>query len=200
MFQMMTICSMAGGALSMPRRKSLVQVNFRMRQDTLRKLEREAKRHDRSTNDEIVYRLENSLAHEDWREIREQLLLAMRTNLGRQLSELPDESTQEDEVGKPRNSRLIQARFRLRQEIIKRLEREAKRNARSTNDEIGIRLQESFSQGDSWKELMSLLSALIADVGSHPDPVQTKAAYIRMEKRAERAIHDEIMGELSQAS
>jgi hypothetical protein len=42
-------------------RKSLVQVRFRLRQDILRNLEREAKRHDRSTNDEIARRLEQSL-------------------------------------------------------------------------------------------------------------------------------------------
>jgi hypothetical protein len=42
-------------------RKSLVQVRFRLRQDILRNLEREAKRHDRSTNDEIARRLERSL-------------------------------------------------------------------------------------------------------------------------------------------
>jgi hypothetical protein len=42
-------------------RKSLVQVRFRLREDILRRLEREAKRHDRSTNDEIARRLEQSL-------------------------------------------------------------------------------------------------------------------------------------------
>jgi Arc-like DNA binding domain len=96
-------------------RKSLIQVKFRLRQDILRKLEREAKRHDRSTNDEIgrrleesfsylredilrklereakrhdrstkdeiERRLEESFSYGDWREEREQLLLALRTDL-----------------------------------------------------------------------------------------------------------------------
>jgi hypothetical protein len=65
----------------MPYRKSLMQVKFRLRQDILRKLEREAKRHDRSTNDEIARRLEESFTYGDWREEREQLLLAIRTDL-----------------------------------------------------------------------------------------------------------------------
>src|ERR1700730_18459543 len=42
-------------------RKSLVQVRFRLREDILRRLEREAKRHDPSTTDEIARRLEQSL-------------------------------------------------------------------------------------------------------------------------------------------
>ena len=47
----------------MAHRKSLIQVKFRLRQDILRKLEREAKRHDRSTNDEIARRLEENVQH-----------------------------------------------------------------------------------------------------------------------------------------
>jgi hypothetical protein len=180
----------------MSRRKSLVQVNFRLRQEILRKLEREAKRHDRSTNDEIMRRIEDSLIHDDWCEKREELLLAMRTTLGDQLEELRIDPTTEEVIEKPRGSRLIQARFRLRQDTLDKLEREAKRNVRSTNDEIGSRLQESFNYGDWWKELMALISALITDVASHDNPVATKAAYANMVKAADRDIWHGIKAEL----
>jgi hypothetical protein len=49
----------------MAHRKSLVQVKFRIRQDVLRKLEREAKRQDRSVNDEIGRRLEQSIEKDE---------------------------------------------------------------------------------------------------------------------------------------
>jgi len=49
-------------------RKSLVQVRFRLRQDLLRRLEGAAKRNDRSTNDEVERRLEDSFAIDTWRE------------------------------------------------------------------------------------------------------------------------------------
>jgi hypothetical protein len=49
----------------MAHRKSLIQVKFRFRQDLLRRMEREAKRHDRSTNDEIARRLERSLEKDE---------------------------------------------------------------------------------------------------------------------------------------
>jgi hypothetical protein len=49
----------------MPDRKTVVQVKFRLRQDVLRKLEREAQRNDRSVNDEIGRRLEQSFADRD---------------------------------------------------------------------------------------------------------------------------------------
>jgi hypothetical protein len=61
-------------------RKSLVQVKFRLRQDILRKLEREAKRHDRSTNDEIARRLERSFDYDDWREERLILITALKSH------------------------------------------------------------------------------------------------------------------------
>jgi hypothetical protein len=187
----------------MARRKSVVQVNFRLRQDILRKLEREAKRNDRSTNDEIVRRIENSLTYDDWREKREDLLVFMRDKLGDHLDVLQiDHPTTEEVVEKPRGTRLIQARFRLRDDILEKLEREAKRHIRSTNDEIGSRLQESFNYGDWWqdwwRELMMLINALIIDVASHESPmVETKAAYAKLVKAADRDIWHEIKAELA---
>jgi len=180
----------------MPRRKSLVQVNFRVRQDILRKLEQEAKRHDRSTNDEVAWRLEESFSYADWHEQREQLLLLMRTKLGVQIEGPRRHATHEELVEKPRRKRFIQARFRLRQEVIRKVEREAARHNHSTNDAIGKRLQESFSYGDWWEQLMVLMSALIEDVASHPKPAATTAAYAKMEMDAEKDLQDEIWADL----
>jgi hypothetical protein len=47
-------------------RKSLVQVRFRLRQDLLRRVEGAAKHNDRSTNDEVERRLEESFEGERW--------------------------------------------------------------------------------------------------------------------------------------
>jgi hypothetical protein len=59
-------------------RKSLIQVKFRFREDLLRRLEREAKRGDRSTNDEIARRLEQSLRDQDAAAERAGLVEAIR--------------------------------------------------------------------------------------------------------------------------
>jgi TraY domain len=63
----------------MPYRKSLTQVRFRLRQDLLRKLERDAKRADRSLNDEVILRLEDSYDRDDWRATRENWFSAIKT-------------------------------------------------------------------------------------------------------------------------
>jgi Arc-like DNA binding domain len=55
-------------------RKSLVQVRFRLRKEALRKLESAAKRHDRSTNDELAQRLEESFQQKERAEVEEALL------------------------------------------------------------------------------------------------------------------------------
>jgi len=177
----------------MPYRKSLIQISFRLRQDTLRKLEHEAKRHDRSTTDEIMRRLEDSLTFDDWREKREQLLLEMRAKLARHLKE--PWAHEAPPVEKAKAHRLAQARYRLRQDILNKIEHEAKRRNRSTHDEIGIRLDASFSRGDWWDQLMPLISALINDAKSHSNPAATIAAYKKMETEAERDIQDENMSE-----
>jgi hypothetical protein len=68
----------------MAHRKSLIQVKFRLRQDILRSLEREAKRHDRSTNDEIARRLERSLEQDQTERNRagvEELLQAQMASM-----------------------------------------------------------------------------------------------------------------------
>jgi hypothetical protein len=50
-------------------RKSLVQVRFRLRKEALRKLEQAAKRHDRSANDELTERLEESFRQDERAEL-----------------------------------------------------------------------------------------------------------------------------------
>jgi hypothetical protein len=62
-------------------RKSLVQARYRFRKDLLRRLEREAKRNDRSMNDEMSVRLERSFDYENWREERLMLFTALRPQL-----------------------------------------------------------------------------------------------------------------------
>ncbi len=48
---------------------------------------------------------------------------------------------------------LIQVKFRLKPDVLRKLEREAKRHARSVNDEIGRRLEDSLVYGrDKWRE------------------------------------------------
>jgi hypothetical protein len=52
-------------------RKSVVQVKFRIRKEILRQLERAAKAGDRSVNDEIGRRLEESIRQEEQQELLE---------------------------------------------------------------------------------------------------------------------------------
>jgi Arc-like DNA binding domain len=86
----------------MARQKPLVQVKFRLRQDILRKLAREAKRHGRSVNNEIGHRLEHSFdTGEDWREDRLLLITALRPQLeqtseGRAILKRLEEADQKD--------------------------------------------------------------------------------------------------------
>jgi hypothetical protein len=91
---------------------------------------------------------------------------------------------------------LIQVKFRLREDILRKLEREAKRHDRSTNDEIARRLEESFRYGDWQEERQRLVTAMMADLGSHPDPAATKAALAKTEESAERDFQKDVMEEL----
>jgi hypothetical protein len=175
----------------MPYRKSVVQVNFRLRQDTLSKLEREAKRCDRSVNDEIMRRLEESLTFDDWHEKREELLVVMRTKLERHLRD--PAPVQEETAKKPGGKRLIQARYRLRQDILRKLEREGKKHGRSMNDEIGSRLEESFNYGDWRTQQEKLFTAMVIDLNTHPNPEATKAAFAEIDISSERDIQANIM-------
>jgi Arc-like DNA binding domain len=181
----------------MPRRPSVVQVSFRLRQDTLGKLKRAAKQHDRSMNDEIMRRLEDSLVFDDWREKRGRILEEMRRKLERHLKEArPQKSPQANPAEKPHNSRSVQVRFRLRQDIVAKLENEAMERGRSTHDEIGIRLEESIDCPNPWEQLMPLISALIDDAASLRNPKTTIAAYTEMDWEAERDFQEQTMAEL----
>jgi hypothetical protein len=174
----------------MPRRKSLVKVSFRLEKDTLGRLERAAKQRDRSLNDEITHRLEDSVAFDVWREKREKILEKMRRKLERQLKQTP--SRKEPEQVKPRGSRSVQVQFRLREEILTELEHQAKYHGHSTHDEIGIRLEWSFDAQDPWEELLPLISALIDDVASLDKPEKTIAAFAKMDWEAERDLQEQM--------
>jgi hypothetical protein len=71
---------------------------------------------------------------------------------------------------------LIQVKFRIRQNVLRKLERAAKRDGRSVNDEIGRRLEESFEL-DGWREeRRNLIAAVTDDLLTHPNPVLTRIA------------------------
>jgi TraY domain len=91
---------------------------------------------------------------------------------------------------------LIQVKFRLRQETLRKLEREAKRNDRSTNDEITLRLEESFRYGDWREQRERLVTAMMSDLRTNPDPAATKAVIAEIDESAEREFQAEIMEEL----
>jgi hypothetical protein len=71
----------------MARRQSLVQARYRFEKGLFRKLEQAAKNNDRSLNDEIAHRLEDSFvfshdewkAEREWREERLRLLTLLET-------------------------------------------------------------------------------------------------------------------------
>jgi hypothetical protein len=60
-------------------RKSVVQVKFRLRKDVLKQLEKAAKAEDRSINDEIQRRIEQSFRQEDQTELIKALSQATAT-------------------------------------------------------------------------------------------------------------------------
>jgi hypothetical protein len=101
---------------------------------------------------------------------------------------------------------LLQVKFRLRQDVLRNLEREAKRHDRSVNDEIGRRLEESFRYEEERQRLIEerekmveerqlLVTAIMDDLRTHHDPANTKAAIARMEESGERDFQKEFMDE-----
>ena len=88
---------------------------------------------------------------------------------------------------------LIQVKFHLRQDIFRKLERDAKRRDISTTDEIARRLEESFNYGDWREERERLVAAAFADLRSHPNPAATKAAIGKIEESSERDIQNQLM-------
>jgi hypothetical protein len=62
-------------------RISLIQQRFRVRKQLLAKLRREAEHNDRSVNDEIVRRLEESFAYGDWQAERRNVIAAVVDDL-----------------------------------------------------------------------------------------------------------------------
>jgi TraY domain len=116
---------------------------------------------------------------------------------------------------------LIQTKFRLRQDLLRKLEREAKRHDRSTTNEVAQRLEDSFryekergqmaeerqrmaeerqrlagERERMAEERQALFMAMLGDLRSHPDPAATKAALATMEESAERYVQAEVMEEI----
>ena len=90
---------------------------------------------------------------------------------------------------------LAQVRYRLKKELVRKLEAAAKRNKQSVNEEVAARLLDSFEHNYAeWrkeKEMMieereALITAMMTDLRSHPNPTATKAALGKMEESAER--------------
>ena len=88
---------------------------------------------------------------------------------------------------------LIQVKLQLRQDILRKLERDAKRRNISTTDEIARRIDESFKYRDWRDERERLIAAAFADLRSHPNPAATKAAIGKIEESSERDIQNELM-------
>ena len=91
---------------------------------------------------------------------------------------------------------LIQVKFRFRKDLLARVEREAKRHDRSTNDEIARLVEEGLECGDWREDRERLIAAMITDLRSHPNPAATKAAFDKMEEAAERDHQKRMMEEL----
>ena len=88
---------------------------------------------------------------------------------------------------------LIQVKLQLRQDILRKLERDAKRRNISTTDEIARRIEESFKYGDWRDERERLIAAAFADLRPYPNPAATKAAIGKIEESSERDIQKELM-------
>jgi hypothetical protein len=95
---------------------------------------------------------------------------------------------------------LIQVKFQFRKDLLARIEREAKRHHRSTDDEIARLVEEGFECGDWREDRQRLMAAMITDLRSHPNPAATKAAFEKMEEAAERDHQQRMMGQLFQPS
>jgi hypothetical protein len=105
---------------------------------------------------------------------------------------------------------LVQTRFRLRKDLLHKLEREAKRGDRAVNDEVARRLEASFGDEEeiqrlrkecerlTWEyermaeERQRLVAASFRDLASHPYPIETITALQALEESAERHIQKEI--------
>jgi hypothetical protein len=95
-----------------------------------------------------------------------------------------------------RQETLIQVKFRIKPDVLRKLEREAKRHTRSVNDEIGRRLEESLVYGrdkwredlDKWREERLILLTMLQ---SHPALTpQEKAAVARVEEADQKDAQD----------
>src|SRR4026207_2514958 len=91
---------------------------------------------------------------------------------------------------------LIQVKFRFRKDLLARVQREAKRHHRSTDDEIARLIEEGLECGDWREDRQRLIAAMITDLRSHPNPAATKAAFQKMEQATERDHQQRMMEKL----
>jgi hypothetical protein len=107
-----------------------------------------------------------------------------------------------------RNS-LTQVKFRLRNDVLRKLERDAKRDDRSVNDEIGRRLEASYRDEEEIRRLtrecerlvkqcdemaaerQMIVTAMASSMRSHPHPVETLAALEALDDNVERRLQAE---------
>jgi hypothetical protein len=95
---------------------------------------------------------------------------------------------------------LVQKRFRLRKELLGRLEREAKRNDRSLNDEVEHILEGNFIKNDAWQDMLQgfeernrQMMAMMDDLRSRLDPKAIRAALEPIKESAEQHPQNEVM-------
>jgi hypothetical protein len=92
----------------------------------------------------------------------------------------------------PYRESLDKRNLRLRKALWRKLDRAAKANDRSTNEEIARRLTESFDYGDWREDRERLVAAMMTDLASHPNPATTKAALGQMEEHGDRDLQKDL--------
>jgi hypothetical protein len=104
---------------------------------------------------------------------------------------------------------LVQTRFRLRKDLLHKLEREAERHDRAVNDEVARRLEASFGYEEDIQKLSKecerlirecdqmaaerhmIVTAMARDGRTHPHPVETLAALEALDNSVERRLQAE---------
>jgi hypothetical protein len=83
---------------------------------------------------------------------------------------------------------VVQARYRFRKDLLRKLERAAKVNKRSVNDEMARRLDHSFDYEDWREDRLLLITALRPQLAQTPEG---KAILERLEDADQKDAHKE---------
>jgi hypothetical protein len=86
----------------------------------------------------------------------------------------------------------VQLKLRFGEKLRRRLEKEATRRGHSLNTEIINRLEESFDYGEWQESRERLVTAMMSDLASHPNPAATRSALGNMRDAAELYIQNEL--------